>query len=53
MKKTPGDIIISHICTKNYDQMMYVSRDIVRNRQTDKRQTDVRKKCHWSPNFAV
>ena len=36
MKKTPGDIIISHICTKNYDQIMYVSWDIVRNRQTDK-----------------
>ena len=25
MKKTPGDIIILHMCTKNYDQMMYGS----------------------------
>ena len=25
MKKTPGDIIILHKCTKNYDQMMYSS----------------------------
>ena len=23
MKKTPGDIIILHICTENYDLMMY------------------------------
>ena len=23
MKKLPGDIIILHMCTKNYDQMMY------------------------------
>ena len=25
MKKMPGDIIILHKCTKNYDQVMYVS----------------------------
>ena len=25
MKKRPGDIIILHTCTKNYDQMMYSS----------------------------
>ena len=25
MKKTPGDIIILHTCTKNYDQIMYGS----------------------------
>ena len=24
-EKTPGTIIILHICTKNYDQMMYGS----------------------------
>ena len=23
LKKTPGDIIILHMCNKNYDQMMY------------------------------
>ena len=23
MKKTPGDIIILHMCTKNYDHMMH------------------------------
>ena len=31
-KKTPGDIIILHMCTKNYDQMMYSSWDMVRDR---------------------
>ena len=25
MKKTPGDIILLHMCTINYDQMMYGS----------------------------
>ena len=25
MKKTPGDIIILHKCTKNYDYMLYCS----------------------------
>ena len=25
MKTMPGDIIILHMCTKNYDQMMYAS----------------------------
>ena len=39
MKKNSGDIIILHMCTKNYDQMMYGSLDMVRERQTD-RQTD-------------
>ena len=33
-KKTPGDTIISHMCTKNYDQMMYDSWDMVGNGQT-------------------
>ena len=32
MKKTPGDIIILHMCTKNYDQMMYSSWDMVHDR---------------------
>ena len=31
-KKTPGDIIILHMCTKNYDQMMYGSWDMVCDR---------------------
>ena len=25
MKKTPGDVIILHKCTKNYDHMVYCS----------------------------
>ena len=29
MKKTPGYIIILHMCNKNYDQMMYGSWDMV------------------------
>ena len=35
----PGDIIILHTCTKNYDQMMCDSWDMAHNRWTD-RQTD-------------
>ena len=31
-KKRPGDIIILHMCTKNYDQMMYSSWDMVCDR---------------------
>ena len=31
MKKTPEDIIILYMCTKNYDQMNYGSRDMVRD----------------------
>ena len=34
MKKTTGDIIILHMCTKNYDQMMYGSWDMVRDGRT-------------------
>ena len=32
IKKTPGDIIILHTCTKNSDQMMYGSWDMVCDR---------------------
>ena len=49
MKKTPKDIIILHTCTKNYDQMMYSSWDMVRNKWTDRRMdgwTDRWKKWH-------
>ena len=31
-KKAPGDIIILHMCTKNYDQMTYNSWDMVHDR---------------------
>ena len=34
-KETPGDIIILHMYTKNYDHMMYSSSDMVHNEQTD------------------
>ena len=48
-KKKPGDIIILHMCTKNYDHMMQGSWDKVHegrsDRQTDER-TDRRKKWH-------
>ena len=30
-KKTPGDIIILHKCTKNHDHMLYCSLDMARN----------------------
>ena len=32
MKKIPGNIIILHMCTTNYDEMMYGSWDMVRDR---------------------
>ena len=35
MKKALGDIIILHICTKNYGQVLYGSWDMVCERQTD------------------
>ena len=35
MKKTPRDIIILHKCSKNYNQIMYGSWDMVHDRQTD------------------
>ena len=41
MKKNPGDIIILHKCTQNYDQMMYGSWDMMHNRRMDG-QTDGR-----------
>ena len=34
--RTLRDIIILHMCTKNYDHMIYSSRDMVRNKQTDR-----------------
>ena len=35
MKKIPEEIIILDMCTKNYDQIMYCSWDMMCNRQTD------------------
>ena len=39
-KKTPGDIIILHMCTKNYDSV-HGSWDVVRDGRADE-QTDRR-----------
>ena len=36
MKKMPGDIIILDTCTKNYDQKMYSSWDMLRDRRTER-----------------
>ena len=36
MKETLGDIIISHMCTKNYDRIMYGDWNMVCNGQTDR-----------------
>ena len=44
MKKTTGDIIILHMCTRNYDQMMHSSWDKVCDRRKDGW-----KKWHISP----
>ena len=35
-KKTLGDIIILHMCTKNYDHMMYSSWDMVHDGRMEK-----------------
>ena len=45
------DIIILHMCTKNYDDMMYCSRDMVRNRdgQTDRRMDKKSDIQRWVP----
>ena len=43
MKKTPGDIIILHMCIKNHDHMMYSSWDMEYNRQNFF--------CHFGPFF--
>ena len=45
MKRIPGDIIILHKCTRNYDQIMYGSWDMLRNGQMDG-QMDGWKKWH-------
>ena len=45
MEKIPGDIIILHMCAKNYDKMTYGSWDMVCDGWTD-RQTDRWKKWH-------
>ena len=37
MKKAPGDIITLQMCTKNYDQMMYGSWYMVRDRRMEGR----------------
>ena len=36
-KRMPGDIMILHVFTKNYDQMMYSFWDMVHDRRTDRR----------------
>ena len=43
MNKMPGDIIILHMCKKNYDRMIYGSCDMVCDRRMDRR-TDGQKK---------
>ena len=48
-----GDIIILHMCTKNSDQMMYGSSDMVQDRQTDG-QTDKKSDMKtWVPHLKI
>ena len=44
MKKTPRDVIILQMCTKNQDHMMYASWDMEYNRHIF---------CHFGPFFAL
>ena len=46
IKTGPGDIITLHKCTKNYDQMMYGSWDMVRDRRTDRQKK-------WVPHLKI
>ena len=46
-KKKPEDIIILHLCTKNYDHMMYGSWDMVQNGLTDRRKNRQREKVTY------
>ena len=54
MKKISGDMIILHMCTKNFDHVMYSSWYIVRDRRR-KRRIDIFKIfsnfVHFCPNF--
>ena len=48
-EKTPGDIIIWQMWTKNYDHMIYCSRDMVHDRWEDKRRDGKSDIVGWSP----
>ena len=54
LKKAPEDIIILHMCLKNYDKMLFGSWDMVRNRRTDG-QTDGRteKVTYWMSHLKI
>ena len=47
MEKRSRDIIILHMCTKNYDQIMYGSWDMVRDGRTDGRTEKVTPPKKW------
>ena len=55
MKKTPGDIIILHMCAKSYDQMMCGSWDMVCNGrmygQTDGQMAGKSDILRWVPHL--
>ena len=48
MKKTPGVINVLHMCTKNYDRMMYYSLDMVYDGRTDGRTDERTEKVTYS-----
>ena len=50
MKTTPGDIIILHTCTKNYDQMMYGSWTWC---TTDRQMEKVTYRGRWVPHLKI
>ena len=53
MKKIPGDIIILHMCTKNYDQMMYDSEDMVHYGRTDRHANKKSGIQRWVPHLKI
>ena len=50
-KEMPGYIIILHMCTKNYVQMMYGSWDMVRDGRTDGRTDGKSDIQRWVPHL--
>ena len=50
MKKAPGDIIILHICAKNYDQMIYGSWDMVHDGRKTDGKSDI---WRWVPHLKI
>ena len=52
-EKRPGDFIILHTCTKNYDYMIYGSWDMVRDGRMDGRTDGKSGTQRWMPHLKI